>query len=271
MAGAAGFVLVLAGCVAGHGTSGHAPESAHPATPQEVLEKAVKRLGAVTTYQASVSVATAAHGRKNEVYGELSSRSKPDRALEFHVEDALSTHVLLGDRWYVRDLALLQVSHKPWISLSLSKAADRGVPRVAAWIHQPDPLLNTKMFTSSKDVRALGAEAAGGTSATHYQGTVALSEALTRLDATERAQAREVYGPAGAHLNFDVWIDAGQLVRKISVVTPPGTKRRLHAIMNYSTFDTPVTITAPPPGQVKDATDREAMHTLISLTLPSYG
>jgi hypothetical protein len=45
------------------------------------------------------------------------------------------------------------------------------------------------MFTASKDVHTVGRETTGETPTTRYQGTFVLSEALTKLDATERTEA----------------------------------------------------------------------------------
>jgi hypothetical protein len=266
--GAAGLVLLLslAGCRADG--VGKASGGSRPATPQQVLEKAVKRLGAVTTYQASVSVSTRVNGTSEHLDGEVASRPK-DRTMQFDVPytvnddaeddpegDTGSTQVLLGDKLYIKDLNLIEVIHKPWISILVSKLKPADpITRVLATMHQTDPLPQARMFTASKDVHTAGRETTGGTSTTRYQGTFALNEALTKLDATERAEAQTVYGSFGATVNFDVWIDDHQLVRQISLVSRLGTKRRLNVTMSYSTFDTPVSITAPPPNEVKNLND----------------
>jgi hypothetical protein len=61
--------------------------------------------------------------------------------------------------------------------------------------------------------------------------------------------------PFGATPYFEVWIDRQGLVRKIGLVSRRNAKRRLNATMNYSTFDGPVSITAPAPNEVKNLTD----------------
>jgi len=263
-AGAAGLMLAvsIAGC--GWGGGDKVPGTARPATPQQVLEKAVKRLGAVTAYQASVSLAVLAGGRSRHLDGEVASRPK-DRAVRLDIpytvdgdpaDDAGSDQVLLGDKLYIKNPNLIDVIHKPWIGIVVSdlKPADP-VAELVAQMHQTDPLPQARMFTAAKDVHTAGRETTDGTPTTRYQGTFALDEGLTKLDATERAEAREVYGAFGSTVNFDVWIDDHQLVRQISVVSRGAKKRRLNATMNYSTFDTPVSITAPPPKEVKNLDD----------------
>ncbi|MDN3354292.1 hypothetical protein [Actinomadura sp. DC4] len=266
-AGAAGLAVLvtLLGC--GAGAKGRTSSDPRPATPRQVLERAVKRLGAVTTYQASVSFSTRVNGRSDHLDGEVAGRPK-DQAMQLDVPytvgddldeamgDVGSTQVLLGGRLYVEDLNLIQVLHKPWIGIAIGDLTPTDpIMGLVATMHQTDPLPQARMFTASKDVRAVGQETVGGTSTTHYQGTFALGDALNRLDATDRAEAQAINEPYGDTVNFDVWIDGRQLIRQIGLVNRDGTKRRLNVTMNYSTFDTPVTITAPPPKDVKNLND----------------
>jgi hypothetical protein len=261
---AAGAVLIVSLAACGPGGESKASGSARPATPQQVLQKAIKRLGSVTTYQASVSIAVFAGGTSKHLDGEVASRPK-DRAVRFDIpytiddeagDDAGSNQVLLGDKLYIKNYNLIDVVHKPWIGIVVGKLKPAGpVAALVAQMRQTDPLPHARMFTASKDVHTAGRETTGGTPATRYQGTFVLDEALAKLDATERAEARTVYGSFGATVNFDVWIDDHGLVRQISVVSRGGRRRRLNATMNYSTFDTPVSITAPPPDEVKNLDD----------------
>jgi hypothetical protein len=264
-AGAAGLALVvsLAGCRANANKPSADGVSSSPRTAAEALDQAVKRLGSVTSYQASVAVDTVVGSRRRHLSGEVASRSK-DQALEYDVPfvntdegDPGSSEVLLGDKLYVKNLKLLEVIHKPWISFSLSalKSTDTNVMALVAQVRQPDPLLHARMFTASKDVHTVGRETMGGTPTTRYQGTFTLSEALSKLGPAERTEVQAIYGPFGTTPYFEVWIDDHRLIRKINVVDRRGTKRRLNATMNYSTFDTPVSITPPAPNEVKNLTD----------------
>jgi hypothetical protein len=260
-AGAAALALVvsLAGCRANANKPSAA--SGTPRTAAEALDQAVKRLGSVTSYQASVSLSTFVGKERRRLAGEVTSRSK-DQALEYDVPftntgwegDPGSSEILLGDKLYIKNLKLLEFIHKPWIGLSLSalKPADTDVMALVAQVRQPDPLLHARMFTASKDVHTVGRETTAGTPTTRYQGTFALSEALTKLSPAERTEAQLVYGPFGTTPYFEVWIDDQRLIRKINLVNRRGTKRRLNTTINYSTFDTPVTITPPAPKDVKN-------------------
>jgi hypothetical protein len=261
-AGAAGLLLLvsLVGCT-GRGT---ASSGSRPATPQQVLDKAVKRLRAVTTYQASIALSTRMRGKSDHLDGEVASRPK-DRAVQFDIpytiddsaaDDAGSTQILLGDRLYIKNYNLVEVVHKQWIGLAVSRLKpDDPVMLLVATMHQSDPLTQATMLTASKDVHAVGRETTGGKSTTRYQGTFVVAEALAKLDAPARAEEQVLHKPFGPTVNFDVWIDDQQLIRQLSLVNRDGTKRRLNATMAYSTFDTPVSITAPPPKDVKNLND----------------
>ena len=264
VAGAAGLALVvsLLGCSASGSTKKPDGAGDSPWTAAEVLDRAAKRLGSLRSYQASVSLSTVVGGTRKHLFAEVESRSE-DQAVKFDIppvyrdltfDDPGSTQVLLGDKLYVKNLRLIQVIHRSWIGIPLSglKPTDTYVMALLAQIHQPDPLLHARMFTASKDVHTVGRETTGGTPTTRYQGTFALDAALTKLDATERTEAQAVYGPFGATPYFEVWIDDHGLVRKINMVSRRGAKHRFNATMNYSTFDTPVSITAPPSNDLKN-------------------
>lgn len=269
-AGAAGLALVvsLVGCGAGSGKDKPSADGASgtPRTAAEALDRTVKRLGSVTSYQASVEISTVVAGARKHLFGEVASRPK-DQAVQYDVpfttkpgeDDPGSSKVLAGDKLYLKNLKLLELIDKPWIGIPLSgvKPTDSQIMGLVAQIRQPDPLLHARMFTASKDVHTVGREPMGGTTTTRYQGTFALSEALTRLDAAERATAQAVYAPFGATPYFEIWIDDQRLVRKIGLVSRRDAKRQLNATMTYSTFDTPVSITTPPPAEVEDITAGE--------------
>ncbi|WP_285577704.1 hypothetical protein [Actinoallomurus iriomotensis] len=259
------LVVSLVGCRANPGRPSAEGASGSPRTAAEALEQAVRRLGSVTSYQASVAVSTVVGSKKKHLSGEVASRTK-DQAVQYDVpssttDDPGSSAVLLGDRLYIKNFRLLEVIHKPWIGFSLSavKPADTDVMAWVAQVRQPDPLLHARMFTASKDVHLVGRETTGGRPATRYQGTFALSEALTKLGPAERTEAQAVYEEFGTTPYFEVWIDDQHLIRKIGLVVRRGTKRRLNATMNYSIYDTPVTITPPAPNEVKNLTTPAGM------------
>jgi len=268
---AAGLALTvsLTGCRADESTSkasgdGTPASGAHLTAAQTALAKAAKKTGDLKSFRATLTTSTVVSGHPTDVKGDLSFRLKPKAAMKFDVP-AIKTgdkttegmhEVLVDNTLYLKVPALAKQAGKPWVSFSLSdlgKATGIDVKGMGDQGHQADPALNAKMFTASKDVHAVGKETVDGVSTTHYQGSVALSEALNKLGTDERAQAQKIFGQAGLDkLNFNTWIDGQRLPRKMTLATPPGAKLVFNTAMNYTDFNSPVSITAPPKSQVAD-------------------
>jgi hypothetical protein len=76
---------------------------------------------------------------------------------------------------------------------------------------------------------------------------------MAKLDAKQRAQAQQAFGEAGMDkLSFDLWVDGQQLPRRVSIASPPGAKLDMKMTMNYTAFNVPVSVSAPPKSQVAD-------------------
>lgn len=259
-------------CRADNGTSGNASGggSSSPSTSmrltsaQEALSAASQKTADVQSFRATLSTSTAVSGQKTNLKGNLAVRLKPDVGMTFNVPSIDSggkstpgfSEVLQGDNIYLKVPALEKQTGKPWIGFSLSKlgqAAGIDVQSLENQGRQADPALNARMLTASKDVRSVGKETVGGVSTTHYAGTFALSDALAKLGSTERAQAQKIFSQTGLDtLKFNLWVDGRQLPRKLTLATPSSSKVDFTTTMNYTAFNAPVTITAPPKDQVAD-------------------
>ena len=158
-----------------------------------------------------------------------------------------------------RTVALAQQAGKPWVGFSLSelsKTTGIDVQGLENQGHQADPALNAKMLTASKDVHKVGQETVGGVSTTHYQGTFALSDALARMSGEQRSEAQKIFAQQGLErLNFNLWIDGQQLPRRIETTTPPGSALQVESTMDYTAYNVPVSIQAPPKSQVADGSN----------------
>lgn len=49
-----------------------------------------------------------------------------------------------------------------------------------------------------------------------------------------------------------MWVDGQQRPRKVIIANPPGAKLDMKMTMNYTAFNVPVSVTAPPESQVAD-------------------
>lgn len=268
---AAGLALTvsLTGCRTDEGKSDASgsdkpANGVHLTAAQEALGKASDRTADLKSFRATLSTSSVVNGQQTDLKGDLAFRLKPDPGMKLDVP-AIKTpgkttagfqEVFAGNTIYLKIPALAKQAGKPWVSFStteLSKATGIDVKGLESQGRQADPALNAKMLTASKDVRKVGTETVGGVSTTHYQGTFALSDALSKLGSQQRAEAQKIFNQTGLDkLNFNLWIDGKQLPRKITLATPPGAKLKLDTAMNYVDFNKPVSIKAPAKSQVAD-------------------
>lgn len=270
---AAGLALTasLAGCKSGSdkasGDAGKANGGVHLTAAQEAIDQASRKTGDVRSFRATMSTTTVSSGQKVQMKGDVAFRLKPEVALKFHVPSITvggrSTQgfdeILTGDHVYMKFPALAQQAGKPWVGFSLSelsKTTGIDVQGLENQGHQADPALNAKMLTASKDVHKVGQETVGGVSTTHYQGTFALSDALARMSGEQRSEAQKIFAQQGLErLNFNLWIDGQQLPRRIETTTPPGSALQVESTMDYTAYNVPVSIQAPPKSQVADGSN----------------
>jgi hypothetical protein len=269
---AAGLALTvsLTGCrtdgSGGDKTSGDAKSSSgvHLTAAQQALGKASDKTADLRSFRATLATTTSLDGRQTDLKGNLAFQLKPEAAMKLDVP-AIKTpgktsegfqEVFTGDTIYLKVPALAKQAGKPWVSFTtadLSKATGVDVQNLQEQGRQANPALNAKMLTASKDVHKVGKETVSGVSTTRYQGTFALSDALSKLGTQERAEAQKIFGQTGLDkLNFNLWIDGQQLPRRITLATPPGGKLTMKTTMNYLDFDQPVSIKAPDKSQVAD-------------------
>jgi len=266
---AAGLALTvsLTGCKADAGkskTTGDEKGGVHLTAAQSALAKASNKTGDLKSFRATLATSTVVSGKRTDVNGTMAFQLKPKAAMKFDVPSVKSggktsggfNEVLVDKMLYLKIPALAEQAGKPWVGFSLDqlgKATGIDVKGMEDQGHQADPALNAKMLTASKDVHSVGKETVDGVSTTHYQGTIALTEALNKLGTDERAQAQKIFGQTGLDkLSFNTWIADDQLPRKMTLATPQGAKVQFNTTMNYTDFNAPVSITAPPKSQVAD-------------------
>lgn len=262
------IALSLTACKGtGQGKASGAPAGGgvHLTAAQNVLAKVSNQTGGLTSFRGTMSMAFGLPtGRTAQMTGTMAYRLKPSRALKLaltmpNVSGGRGTNrmteIVVGDNIYMRTPAFTAHTGKPWLGLTFSRLRkSTGVDlQSLQQSSQGDPQLNTKMLTASKDVRQVGRQTVAGVPTTHYKGTFNLTDGLAKLDAEQRAEAKKSFGEVGFDkVNFDVWVDGRQLPRRVTIASPPGAKVDMKVTMNYTAFNVPVSITAPPKSQVAD-------------------
>ena len=115
---------------------------------------------------------------------------------------------------------------------------------------------------SGGGVTAVGHELVRGVPTTHYTGTIDLSKLVDVVPSANRAQLRAALAKLTAEtgassLPVDVWIDAHQLVRRMTIalsLSAGGQKVQMHMTIDLFSFGATPPVTPPPEGEVYDAT-----------------
>ncbi len=107
-------------------------------------------------------------------------------------------------------------------------------------------------------VTKIGGEKVDGVTATHYQATVDLNEAVKKTTGNAAVVInRDIAGFQSPLIPVDVWIDGQGLVRKLSAAlglkaTTSGAAFHAQLTFDFSGFGTAVDTNAPPAGQTAD-------------------
>jgi hypothetical protein len=269
-AAGAALALSLAACGGGDGgkkaQAGASTSGKTGLAAEQVLGTASQKAGAIKSFKATISSDTIASGQHVKMTGRLSYRLSPEPAMRMIVsgmsvngkESGGFEEILLGDSVYMKMPALSQqTGGKPWIKMSLSKIGAQSGIDIKSLLNQSkqaDPSANVRMLAASKDLNKVGSEAVGGAQTTHYKGSYSVQDALAKLSGDQRAAMQQMIAKSGLKtMDFDVWLDDQQLPRKMTVKTPAGSQVQTTNTMTYSGFNQPVSISAPPAGQVTSA------------------
>jgi len=174
--------------------------------------------------------------------------------------------VFIGGTAYVQtgSVSMLGID-TPWLSLDVAKLADKlaSDPGLDGLFpgggsspgSNPDSFLDVLRGVSGA-VTTVGPEDVRGEPTTHYKADVLPSKALDQLPADHQQALREMLGAElDQPIPVDVWIDGNGLVRKVSASRSIGTDGSVTGQFEFFDLGQPVSITAPPAGQVTRAED----------------
>jgi hypothetical protein len=255
-AAGAAATLLAAGCGSG-GT--------HPATqalsPRQAITLAANHASQVNSFGSVMSV-TMSGTVNGTMAGTMHIRSRPTRLVDadFSKFDVGGQnlpggmHEIVTDRAIYLKMALLaQELHKPWVKISFSQlqqSAGINLSQLTQQVQSNNPLVQTRMLTAAKDVRAVGTQTIDGVSTTHYAGSYPISAGLAKLPASVRALAEKGLRTLGTKtVRFNVWIDGQHQTRKI-MVTEAGSAETTKVTMQVTSINQPVSVTLPPASQV---------------------
>lgn len=245
------LAAVLSGCtqaVSGRPVTAPPPPAGFPATTDRLADLLGKGAASIRFAHLSLSVAVAgraitAEGDETVAGGRVVDVSITETIPDFGALNLVISH----DRYYAQLPRSRRVSAKPWV---LVRPTSR-----SSVVRQLYAALTASQRSSSLDtgavfvraatrLRFLGLQTLDGTATGHY----ALSVEVARLPADY--PGKSTLTTAGvARIPVEVWVDAQGRPRLITEqLSAAGTAT--HTEVRLRDFDVPVSIQAPPPGQV---------------------
>ncbi|MBO2451335.1 LppX_LprAFG lipoprotein [Actinomadura barringtoniae] len=277
---ATGLAMSLTGCLGSGGdkAGGGGGGDAIQLTAAQVLDKAAQKTSSTDSVKADMSMqGTTAQGSMN-MSGTMQYRTKPDLAMSMNFSTMSMggksmggmQEILVDKTMYMKMPMLQQLSQmggnkaqmKPWLKISLAQLGQKAglnFDQLMEQARQADPAQNTKLLTSSKDVKEVGKETIDGVSTTHYRGTYRMADAISKLSPEQRQAYEKLMAKAGGAgsqaMPFDLWVDGQQLPKKMTMSMAMTATEKMNMTMTYKDYGKPVDITAPPADQVTDMSE----------------
>ncbi|MEV5746510.1 LppX_LprAFG lipoprotein [Actinoallomurus sp. NPDC052308] len=257
-AAGAALVVSLAGC----GAAGKDGAGAVNVSAAQAITLAAQKTSTVKSYK--VDITESGSGKAaSKAHGVVQVRLSPELAAVGTLDSAgfggrsMGTGlraILLGDALYGKVPSQLSqfAGGKQWVKFSVSQAAQQAGVNLNDILKQADPAQQTKIFTSSKDVRKVGTQTINGAKTTHYTGTITAQDAAAQLSGKAKQSFQDLYQKSGAKkVVFDLWVGSDNLPRKL---TAKGAESggSATATMIYSNFNKSFSVSAPPANQVAD-------------------
>ncbi|WP_345429283.1 LppX_LprAFG lipoprotein [Actinoallomurus vinaceus] len=228
----------------------------------QAISLAAQKTSTVKSYKVDITESGTGQA-SSKAHGVVQVRLTPDLAAVgtldqagfggHSVESGLRA-ILLGDNLYGKVPSQLTqfTGGKPWVKFSVSKAAQQAGVDLNEILKQADPAQQTKIFTSSKDVRKAGTQTIDGVKTTHYTGTITAKDAAAQLNGKTKQSFQDLYQKGGAKsVAFDLWVGADNLPRKLTAKSA-ASDGAATATMVYSDYNKSVSVSAPPASQVAD-------------------
>jgi hypothetical protein len=240
-------VAGLAACAGGGAQP--APASRDPA---QAIASAVQHTEAVTSLTAKISEQSSR--APSATTATVQEQLKPTLLLSMRLNMTLggtfpTTVILTPTAYYatVPDQALGRgktwgkTAERPWGGLTSMAQTFEG--------QTGDPLAQIMLLRAVDGARNAGTQVVGGVRTAHYIGYYVPSRAIAALPPTLRDLLTPVPETLKNKVEFNIWIDPAQQIRKLSEVESVGAASVTTTIV-FSGFNQPVHITVPPASQV---------------------
>jgi len=149
---------------------------------------------------------------------------------------------------------------KSWVRLDLQKTGDAlgvNLQKALGSSATQNPSDALQLLQSQGSFTKVGSETIDGVQTTHYQGTIDLQKAAAANGASSSLVQRMIAAGVPTQLPIDVWIDGSGYLRQIKETyggTAAANSFSTAVTIGLSDYGTTVDVTAPPSGEVFDAT-----------------
>ena len=215
---AAVAAIALGGC-----SGGGSSASSHPSKALKQIKLAAETSQGVRTLTASLSVHSSENSTGN-LTGTIAIQLKPAKLIEAHfhlVTGSTRMHlseILTSDAIYFKDPSFAKSTGRPWVKATFSELSAKSGVSLGSLLQNlegSNPLDQTILFTSSKDIRVVGPQTVDGVATTEYTGTYSPEKAYKSLSPGLRKQLGTMLRNLGTRpVRFRVWIDGQHVIKK---------------------------------------------------------
>ncbi|MFI8894828.1 DUF1396 domain-containing protein [Streptomyces paradoxus] len=254
-----GALLLAAGAV------GCGSEESPEMTPAAAVAKAAKNTEDITSLQYRMKGSVPESGR---VEGEASMRLKPTIAMSMKMKApdqgaGETVEIRLVDKaMYLGGGAEMakEMDGKRWLKFDLSGSdAAKDLDKMGSTSQaEQNPAAESTFLTGAKDVKKVGSEKVDGVETTHYTGTVTLADLRASLKDSkgetreQREKSIKQYEKLGVDkLTMDMWVDGEDHTKQFRM-KGQADKGPMDMTITFLDYNKPVTVKAPPAGEVAD-------------------
>jgi hypothetical protein len=254
-----GALLLAAGAV------GCGSEESPEMTPAAAVAKAAKNTEDITSLQYRMKGTVPESGR---VEGEASMRLKPTIAMSMKMQApdqaaGESVEIRLVDKaMYLGGGAEMakQMDGKRWLKFDLSGSeAAKDLDKMGSTSQaEQNPAAQSTFLTGAKDVKKVGSEKVDGVETTHYTGTATLADLRASLKDSkgetreQREKSIKQFEKLGVDkLTMDMWVDGDEHTKQFRM-KGQADKGPMDMTITFLDYNKPVTVKAPPAGEVAD-------------------
>ena len=266
VAGACAVLFALSGCGGGDDTaepsrttSAATPASSSPAAPagttsgQQLFTALTAAMAEAGTATVDLTITTGPQTISGDGVYRLGDAGEVAADLTMTVPGQGEMRmILLGAEMYLKLPASLAQPGRPWVKITpggtdpISQALGPIAEQLRGGV---DPADGLAIIQGATTVERTGTETVDGVETSVYSATMDLAKAAQYAEGDLKQQYEQLAAAGVETLDFTLWVDGDDLLRKFQTVVPT-PQGDVEAAGTYSEWGEPVTIEAPPQDEI---------------------